>query len=185
MVKNCTLSSFFLLITTLVYAQQPSINSIYTELSSPTCTQKNENLKHCKGISDFNLEIQNNGSHDAFSRESINVITPQKKTIPLNYWRIPALRTVGLGFEVGKKAEWRVKTVNNEHIPIALIVRERTYNYGDTANLEINSFLVITKITADEICVTDTILTNNVENANLKARELADNVANKPCLSII
>jgi len=42
------------------------------------------------------------------------------------------------------------------------------------------SYLVVTKITANEICVTDKVATG--PKANDEARRLADEAAGKPCL---
>ena len=89
--------------------------------------------------------------------------------------------TVSGGFSaVGEKAEWRVEKTATKKRPIALIVR---FNVSeDPENPEkTTSYLVVSKITANETCVTDVVKPSS--NANQQARMLADSAATKACKS--
>ena len=80
---------------------------------------------------------------------------------------------------LGNKAEWRVRKQGKNKIPIALIVRMNVFDDPDDRE-KAKSFLLVIKITKDAACVTDKI-EPSVKDQNIKARELADVSAEKPC----
>jgi hypothetical protein len=121
-------------------------------------------------VEGYKLVVQNDDE-----RDSIAVITPDGRQHPLNFWE-----TVSQGAfaYLGQKAEWRVANRNGKDVPIALIVRLEIQAGGAVKG---GSYLAVTKITEQGICVTDRI--DPVADANEKARQAADASANKPCLA--
>ena len=149
------------------------ITSIYTDLDEKKCKtiEKNEEegwiVQECAGVGGYKLQVA-----EGDIRQTINVISPANKKSELNLWSVvsPAFSSVG------QKAEWRVKTVEGKPVPFALIVR---YNASKEAPEKTTSYLTVTKIDGDKSCVTDVV--KPIKNANVKARELADVSADKPC----
>ncbi|EIJ36008.1 hypothetical protein [Thiothrix nivea] len=158
-------------------AASAKIDSVYTSLDTQDCTTLQADEAEvgyykgrCPGAGGYQLDLI-----EGDLRQTLNVLRPAGKEFPLELWS-----TVSSGFSsLGSKAEWRVKKEGKKIIPIALIVR-----YNVSENLEkpdkTTSYLVVSKMTADEICVTDVV--KPVKNANQKARDLADVAISKPCL---
>jgi hypothetical protein len=147
--------------------------SVYTGLQVKQCrTLKSSNseagdyLGRCPGIGGYKLLLS-----EGDLRQNIEVITPQGAKHSLELWSVvsPAFSSLG------PKAEWRVAKSK----PVALIVR---YNASENPEKpeKTTSYLVVTKITPKEICVTDKIPPG--ANANEEARRLGDEAATKPCL---
>ncbi len=153
------------------------VDSVYTELEASRCetTELNEDegwsVQRCKGAFGYELEVT-----EGDLRQTITVIAPKDRRFELNLTQI-----VSSGFSsVGKKAEWRFRTnKSGGRDPFALIIR---YDVSeDPVNTEkVTSYLTASKITKDSICVTDVI--KPMRNANERARELALEAADKPCL---
>ncbi len=102
---------------------------------------------------------------------------PNKKKYELNLWTV-----VSSSFSsIGEKAEWRVTKKNNKDVPLALIVRFNASENPEDSS-KITSYLVVSKITDKQICVTDVVKPGS--DANEKARQLADAVADKPCRAL-
>lgn len=146
--------------------------SVYTPLDVKACrTIKTETTGagdyegRCPGVAGYSLTLL-----EGDLRQNIIVVTPQGAKHSLDLWDV-----VSGGFSnVGPKAEWRVAKA-----PVALILR---YNASDDPDHPDNktSYLVVAKIAADEICVTDKISPG--PKANEAARNAADSAATKPCL---
>ena len=159
-----------------VDAQNKSVESVYTSLKVEKCktikltsTEGGDYRGKCGGAGGYKLEVL-----ESDLRQTINVIAPGGKKFELNLWSV-----VSNGFSsVGDNAEWRVVAKNGKTVPIALIVRfNASEDSADTS--KITSFLVISKITSEEICVTDII--KSAADSNEAARKLADDSAAKPC----
>jgi hypothetical protein len=91
----------------------------------------------------------------------------------LNLWRIG-----GGGFSsVGEQAEWRMKGKT----PVALIVRFNVSEDPEDPNRR-TSYLVVAKITKNEICVTEAL--KPTRSHNYEARKAADKSATRPCLGL-
>jgi sulfur carrier protein ThiS len=172
-----TLALVFLFVITFP-ARGQKVESIYTDLATKKCKTLESNANEagyyrglCKGTSNYQLEVI-----EGDIRQTINVITPNKKKFELNLWT-----TVSSAFSyTGQKAEWRVARVNGKIVPIALIVRfNASENPEDSSKT--TSYLVISKITKNEICVTDIVKPQ--VNANAEAVKLADKAKSKSCLS--
>ena len=155
---------------------QSMIESIYTDLASSKCKsmkvdkETGASIQNCSGIAGYKLQVL-----DDDDRQSITVITPDRKEYPLNFWHV-----VTLGFSsVGNKAEWRVMRNQNKISPLALIVR--VHANEDSANPKrVTSYLAVAKITPDAVCVTHKILPG--AKANEEARTAADGAQSAPCL---
>jgi hypothetical protein len=151
------------------------VKSIYTDLTGKACsperrTSEVSSERTCPGIEGYKLLIHNDDE-----RDSITIITPDGRQHPLNFWESISK---GAFDYIGQKAEWRVKNKNGKDVPIALIVRVEVQSNGSNKP---SSYLAVSKISEQGICVTDRI--DPIANANEKAREAADSSANKPCLA--
>lgn len=152
-----------------------SVKSVYTELTGKGCgpertTSEASSERTCAGIEGYKLIVQYDDE-----RESIAIVTPDGRQHPLNFWE-----TISKGAfaHLGQKAEWRVTSRNGKEVPIALIVRVEVQSNGSNKG---GSYLAVSKISGQGICVTDRI--DPITNANEKAREAADSSASKPCLA--
>lgn len=152
------------------YAQVTSVYTLLSEKACKTIESETEGagwyVGRCPGMGGYKLELT-----EGDLRQSINVISPAGKKFELNFSQVSSAFSA-----VGTKAEWRVKNKK----PVALIIR---YNVNDQSGEKPKdmSFLIVTKITADEVCITDVV--EGAANQNLTARKLADESAGKPCKS--
>ena len=163
---------------TLESAAAQTRQSVYTNLDDKHCrtlksdvSEAGEYLGRCTGTAGYTLLVA-----EGDLRQNITVVTPQKVKHSLELWS-----TVSSAFSsLGPKAEWRVVKQKNKTTPVALIVR---YNASEDSEHpeKTTSYLVVTKITSKEVCVTDRIRPG--PNANEEARRLADEAATKPCLT--
>jgi hypothetical protein len=156
---------------------QTKIESAYTDLSGKACkTSKVDKetgaaTRRCAGISGFTLLV-----HDDDERASIDIVTPTKLVLPLNYWDV-----VTLGFSsVGGKAEWRVADRNGKKIPVGLVVRLNTLDQSDLERPKRRAYYAVSRISEADACVTYKI-DASLKNANDEARKAASET-NRPCL---
>ena len=165
-----------LLVSISIFPQTKKTASVYTDLANEKCRTIESNADEggsykgvCKGVGGYKLEVL-----EGDLRQTINIIAPNRKKYQLQLWN-----KVSSGFSaVGDKAEWRVVRAGKTVKPTALIFR---FNVSDNpAKSEENtSYLVVVKITKQTACVTDVVKPS--ANANVEARRLADESANKPC----
>lgn len=151
------------------------IDSLYTDLAPDKCeTIESEmdgyySVQKCPGEFGYHLEVV-----ESDIRQTINVVDPSGKKHELDLGGI-----VSRAFSyVGNKAEWRFREESGQKKPFALIVRFNA-SVDPNSNKEA-SYLTVSKITEDKICVTDVV--KPIPNANVEARKLADKAADKPCL---
>lgn len=171
----------FLALLVLVFgvnsARAQSNQSVYTNLDAKFCktiksdsSETGDYLGRCPGIAGYTLLVS-----EGDLRQNITVVTPKGTKHSLDLWSVvsPAFSSLG------PKAEWRMSKTKMKSVPVALIVR---YNASENPEKpdKTTSYLVVTKITANEICVTNRIAPGATANAD--ARRLADESANKPCL---
>jgi hypothetical protein len=116
----------------------------------------------CPGIAGYSLEIVED------MNRNLNILDSSGKTYELKIGYFSKLFS-----DFGPKAEWRMKGKT----PIALIVRLKVTDQYDYRQKY--SYLVIAKITKDEICTTDVVNLNKTPNAN--AQKMADAAPTKPC----
>ena len=166
-----------LLFACAITAAAQTNRSVYTPIGDKQCrTIKSHEAgddgfeARCRGTAGYTLILS-----EGDLRQNITVITPQRKEYSLELWSV-----VSGGFSsVGPTVEWRIATQNKKPVPIALILR---YNANEDATQpnKLLSYLVVTKITPTEICVTDKISPSKI--ANEDARRAADASSTKPCL---
>lgn len=145
--------------------------SIYTSLDTKGCKTVEQSDEgsgwyrgECAGVGGYKLEVT-----EGDLRQSVNVSAPNKKKFELDFSQISG------GFSsVGEKAEWRMKGKT----PVALIVRFNASENPEDSS-KITSYLIVTKITAKESCITDVVKPGKTQNAD--AQKLADAAAKKPC----
>ena len=154
----------------LAFTTSAQIKSFYTSTSDKICKEKkaepNEGGDYigiCPGVAGYKLQLI-----EGDLRQTLFVITPQKKELPLEFNRFYMTFSA-----IGQKVEWRVKNGK----PIALIAR---YNVADAENSEKRtSYLMVSKVSNAAACVTDVVPPG--KDQNTLARELADTAASKPC----
>lgn len=151
--------------------------SLYTDLSGKNCKliEKDEetgnSVLKCPGVGGFQLLV---AEDDA--RMSVNVISPDHTEHPLDYWNVVTSSLSSLG----RKAEWRVVKHGGKITPIALIVRVKAFAQESPEHPKVKSYLVVAKISPEEICVTDKLPADR--DANQKARQAADSAAKRACI---
>lgn len=158
-------------------AASQKIESVYTDLTTAKCKTIEQTddeggsyRGECAGVGGYKLEVL-----EGDLRQSINVIAPNRKKFELNLWT-----TVSGAFSsLGGKAEWRITQTGKKITPTALIVRYNASENPERAELT-TAYLVVIKIVKNSACVTD-VVKPTVKNQNVKARQLADASANKPC----
>ena len=150
------------------------ITSKYTSLSSKVCKELKSTDEEgtsyegeCPGLSGYKLRLL-----EGDLRQSVDVVTPGRKTHQLAFWNISSAFS-----HVGEKAEWRMRG----RTPVALIFRFNASE--DLENTEKHtSYLVVAKVTKNEICVTDVLKPGRSQN--LDARKAADSSAARPCRNV-
>lgn len=165
-----------LALAALTPADDSNVDSIYTDLAEPPCDVVFEDDEtgsvtlRCEGPEDYALLL-----HDGDARMSVTVVTPDGQEHDLNYWSVVTRAFSALG----PKAEWRFRSKEGSLLPNAIIVRVNAYEDPENPD-KITSYLAVAKIDDSGICVTDRV--PPVAEQNVRARELADASAGKPCL---
>jgi hypothetical protein len=133
--------------------------------------QEHESIQQeCPGFASYQLHVI-----ESDLRQSITLIK-QGKEYPLQFWA-----TVSPQFStLGTKAEWRFIVNNKTLSPIALISRLNVVT-GEEAN-ETTSWLVVSKITEEHVCVVAKVRPQRDGSQNQKARDIADKSGELPCL---
>jgi hypothetical protein len=159
------------------FAQNAEPTSIYTNLygkncrSAKTVAETGSSVQKCSGAGNYSLLVL-----DDDNRMSLTLLSPDGKEHPLDLWTI-----ITKSFStLGEKAEWRVVRKNGKVTPVALIVRVNANIQENPDKPQKASYLAVTKITAEKVCVTDRV--DSSAEANTKARKLADDSAHKDCL---
>lgn len=162
------------------FAQKTAkIQSVYTNLDPKSCKTLEQSDEYtgwyrgeCKGVGGYKLHVT-----EGDIRQSIDVIAPNKNKYELDF-----IGHVSGGFSsVGAKAEWRVSGAGKSQTPIALIVRYNASENPEDSSV-ITSYLVVSKITKTQICITNVVKPGAKQNE--EARKLADAAADKPCQSV-
>jgi hypothetical protein len=157
---------------------QAAVESIRTDLGPGACRKeidKNDPNETpylwCQGVAGYALIVR---SVDA-GRQSIDVVDPAQRAIPLNYQEFITRHMSSLD----GTAEWRVATKDGKRIPIALIVRVQAREDNDNPEKVTRSYLAVAKITPNETCVTDRIPEGAQSEAD--ARRAADSAQARTC----
>ncbi len=146
------------------------IKSIYTGLTDKDCKASSVPVEDgyrgvCPGVAGYTLELL-----EGDLRQTVNVVTPDKKKHELELWS-----NVSSGFSsLGAKAEWRMKG----KMPVALILR---YNASENPedSSKITSYLVVVKISKSDVCIVDILKPSKTQN--IDARKLADTPSKRIC----
>jgi hypothetical protein len=158
-------------VLTLAVSSYAQVTSLYTDLAEKKCrtieSTSDEGGSYrglCPGVAGYKLEVT-----EGDLRQTLNVIAPNKKKHELD------LANVSGGFSsLGPRAEWRM----NGKVPTALIFRFNASENPEDSS-KITSYLVVAKITKNEICVTDAVAPGKFQNT--EARRFANSAATKPC----
>lgn len=170
MFKRLLALSFVFVSSTIALAQN---KSIYTSLAADKCktTAVDQGMAgnytgRCDGVAGYKLDVYLDDE-----RNSLGVVLPSTKVIGLDFWN-----HFGNFSALGEKAEWRMKGQK----PVALIVRLNVSDQGDGKPQ--TSYLIVSKISQTNACVTDIVRPS--KNQNAQARRLADQAATKPCKQV-
>ena len=174
--KNVSLVLFLILVCVAIASAQ-AIESVYTDYKKCKTLEKDDSaayfqLSQCPGVGGYKLLVASGDS-----RESMEVVTPNGKKYDLYLGEIGGGAFSGLG----QRNEWRVKRQSGKLVPIAMITR---FNVAKGPDYQTdNSYLVVTKITPQQVCRVGEI--DPGPNQNEKARQMADNSASMPCYKSI
>lgn len=146
--------------------------SVYTSTDTKDCKTIESSEEgtgwyrgECRGVGGYKLELT-----EGDIRQTLNIISPSGKKFELEFNRVSSAFS-----SVGQKVEWRTKAGK----PVALIAR---FNASDPEDSQKStSYLIVSKITRNEICITDVVEPS--KDQNLKAQKLADAAPTKPCKS--
>lgn len=166
--------------TELVRNSDPAIISLYSDVSFEKCEKIDETkvggvpysiTAKCSGVAGYSLELL-----EVDARQSVNILFPSGKKHELNFQKVvsPAFSSTG------DTAEWRVVTEKGRQRPIAMIIRllvDKSVEDPDKGTDV--SYLTVSKITDSSACVTDVV--DPGPDQNVKARQLADTSATRPC----
>lgn len=147
--------------------------SVYTDLTPAKCRtvegepgMPGKYSGQCPGVSDYDLEVHSNED-----QASLGVVLPSKKVVVIDF------RNYFDNYSwLRGKAEWRLKSRE----PLALIVRLDVNDQGERGS---TSYLIVSKISATDACVTDVVKPGR--NQNLLARRLADKALAQACKKIM
>ena len=151
--------------------------SIYTSLAKPACTvlEINEEeasaISRCPGAGGYSLLLI---EHD--DRMSLTIVAPDASEHPLDFFPVVTAHFSTLGSTV----EWRVSGQGAKIAPRALIARVNAEEHQPESG-KATSYLAVSKIARQAICVTDRIAPG--PKANEQARHAADTAGPRPCLS--
>jgi len=151
--------------------------SIYTSLAEPACKvieiieEEASAFSRCPGAGGYSLLLI---EHD--DRMSLTIVAPDASEHPLDFFPVVTEHFATLGSTV----EWRVSSRGAKIVPRALIARVNAEEH-QPESAKATSYLAVSKITAQAICVTDRIAPGL--KANEQARHAADTAGTRPCLS--
>ena len=165
-----TIATLFILLFAAMAAHS-QVTSLYTDLAEKKCrtieSTSDEGGSYrgiCPGVGGYKLEVT-----EGDLRQSLNVIAPSKKKHKLDLSNVS-----GAFSSLGPRAEWRM----NGKTPTALVVRFNA-NENPEEPSKVTSYLVVAKITNNQICVTDVVNPGRLQNT--EARRFANNAASSPC----
>ena len=171
MKTNVTVTLLVLLVLGCGVHASAQITSRYTDLDDQKCKTLELDEEgggsykgECAGVGGYKLHVL-----EGDLRQSVDIIDPAGKAHQLRFWE-----HFGGFSAVGPRAEWRIK--NRQ--PIALIVRLNVSENPEKPETT-TSYLIVSKITKTEACITDIIRPSRTQNA--EARRAADNSASEPC----
>lgn len=175
MKKKITFALCFIFMTLILEATEEKkmmLTSSYTSIDQKDCvTLDSDNMgsiQECEAFGKIGVKVI-----EGDIRQSI-ILTRDTDEYDLNFTGIvsSAFSTLGL------KIEWRHELGKPENV-IGMIVRfEVNDNYDDLE--KVSSYLVVSKIEEQEMCVIAKVIPQN--NQNERAREILDTATALPCL---
>jgi len=129
-------------------------------------------LQSCPGVLGYKLLVE-----DFDARMTVTVVDPGNNEHPLNYSRF----VTGHFSELGEKAEWRIAKVDGKVKPVALIVRVYSQDLDNVYKK--TPYLAVSKITSEEICVTDRVPPGPKQNE--RAKHSADRAISSKCINVV
>jgi hypothetical protein len=144
-----------LLATPVLPAVKAKRANAFTDISGKKCVSDQDGALLCKGLSDWQLEIADEGN-----------------IIQLRIWRTSAPNTIleFTGRGLGDKAEWRGMQTREGFSPDALIIRMRPVE-DDLLN---SSLLYVIRLNPAEACFSGLVDAKANGNAHALARSAAD-----------
>ena len=164
---------FFLL--TMVNAEDKvtsNYTSFYTSIEQKDCITLDSDdlgsIQECEPFNNINVKVV-----EGDIRQSIS-LTRDEKEYELEFWS-----TVSSGFStLGSKIEWRHE-ISNPKKSIGMIVRLDVNDDPDDLD-HVSSYLVVSKITLENICVVGKVFPQ--EHQNEVARKMLEESKELPCL---
>lgn len=161
----------------------PSYDSTYTSIKSDDCTflryVGNLEIGFIAGSEHRCPSFRNIGviTHEEDLRQSI-ALRMQGVVYPLDFWT-----HVTPHFSIlGNLIEWRHEKGKPDRLA-GMIVRLNASEHDGPDNPEkTTSYLVVSKVTSQAVCVVGKIAPQVRENQNVKARAMAEQAAQLPCL---
>lgn len=163
-------------------AERPKavVESINTDLGVASCkrfTDKSDPnqtpYRVCPGVAGHALIVRQVDS----GRQSIDIVDPAQRAFPLDFHEFVTRHM----FSIDRTVEWRVTTKDAKNLPIALIVRVRARESQSNPETVTRSYLVVAKITPNEMCVTDRIAEGSLSQEEV--RSAADSAHARGCLA--
>ena len=155
------------------YAQT---SSSYTYINERNC-QEEKDVDYpifystiCKGVGGYKISYSEGEDYHQF----LDLISADGKDLGIDVTKISIAPST-----IGQTLEWRVTKKDKNIKPYAMIFRFNVYRHGINEPDKMESLLVITKITKDSACITDTVKPSRSQNK--QARKLADVSAKNPC----
>ncbi|CAA6799081.1 MAG: Unknown protein [uncultured Sulfurovum sp.] len=175
MKKIITFAIVLLLNCSILYAEETILSkntSSYTSIDQKDCvTLDSDNMgsiQECESFTGIGVKVI-----EGDIRQSI-ILTRNEKEYDLAFWS-----TVSSAFSsLGLKIEWRHELGKPEKVKGMIVRFEASDDYE---NLDkVSSYLVVSKITKDEVCVVAKVLPQ--KNQNEMARKILDSTDILPCL---
>lgn len=154
--------------------------SITTDLYGKQCriVERDANggplTRRCPGVAGYSLLV-----HEANARSSVDIVTPDQRVYPLEYWEVV---TAGPSW-VGRKAEWRMERRGARRVPTGLLVRlDARSPVSEGPRIAPGAILTAARISDDGACV---VYTGNaaLKRADAQARAAASDRRRK-CLGL-
>ncbi len=173
--KKITFVIFSLLIFFILEAKERDIarnSSSYTSIAEKDCQTLDSDdvgsIQECESFNDIRVKVI-----EGDLRKSI-VLIRQHREYNLNFWSI-----VSPFFSfLGDKIEWRHEIGHPEKVKGMIVRFEASDNFNNFDKT--SSYLVVSKITKNKICVVAKVLPS--ENQNEIARKILDRKKVLPCL---
>lgn len=150
------------------------LTSSYTSIDQRDCiTLDSDNMgsiQECESFNHIGVKVI-----EGDIRQSI-ILSRDREEYDLNFSEVVSPTFSSLGFKI----EWRHELGNPENL-LGMIVRFEVNNQYDDSE-KASSYLVVSKIVKDEMCIIAKVLPQN--NQNKRAREILDSKNPLPCLKM-